>query len=1077
MRTPKINSIVSFDGRTGVVVGHMPAGMVDIRFHDSPNRIERRAADRLVPAVRRNPSDDSDEELKATQEFIDLQKRRGLSRSFLRVAPAHVYEEKRAKEEEDAVSGKKDRKGSAKELKQHKTPKIVNTPVKTGVGGGRGDTQARVENSLSARGATVFTQEDPPKFSKDGSAFCGNPIDGVAYYLTVAENPRQVGTWLKIADVKTAAGDRLLTDDQIRAELFPELEKTFKVRFIPVTHSGGSVWGLRDKKRSVSYRTSGASVRVKQGGGLREDMLPGGLKPKKASFMSADPQVDFSVPAPGGNRTFFKIIKQRSLGAANLARFNAFNRRRYESPSAATLERYADKAREFGTLPVAISVASEGEISIKTALLLIASCAVQVGDPTDSRSSWGRQPVRLVTDPEFIPAPGAVLEIGLAAKAADPMFSWVPAIAPIRPAGSEPVCLSGTDLEERAELQAVASTLKAFDRSVEDVRLLFLKAAQNPSQVSVYDAPRCVKSLSFSFAKAVRLLMDLNEKRFRGDEAALRVIDFLDKTALRPSEEDGAFNKALAQLSSTSDVLGLVTDTGQYIKTMKGPKGLAKSNAARQVKILKAKGYEAGVLDDEITVVWQAPAKAAVASKEDYSTFMNSVSKALLEAGSMLVPRELLSGPAEAMTSGSVSAVYGIPARSAIGWLGGAKTHPMDDIYTLVLPGIPAKSNEVLQELRRVSDPQDMLEMRNSDGGNAAIQFSQLVGQYGVGGHLHYGERIDPVAFRFEADPNKRISQHVQRSSIPFLEEHHEMCWVVDLVVNAVFPAARVRYSPEVARVMCRDLIVLGYLYLTMQGLQFSGSLDPAGYRAPHLIASVLAAIAKRSSEISGGSSLEEPGQYKTFVTYNPVLFEITRLFWPDAREKSPGFGSLLAHADDLLRIDAVGRYGAAYRLISRVKLGAENMDTVKDRIQLAVWPGVAETEKMLVIRNLMTGPNGVPVQVPPAAYEAYLTLWPVGVESSDLPGFFTQLIQKPLNTVANLKRSAEQAFGHVLSVRPTRKGDLPFYQSPSFSANHVPIHPASAVAPQMSVGADKRPYPTRDPILTALDSLLRSAE
>jgi hypothetical protein len=49
-----------------------------------------------------------------------------------------------------------------------------------------------IESALRSHGITFFEQEDPPRLSEDRTSYCGNPIDGTAYYIVVQQSQRRV---------------------------------------------------------------------------------------------------------------------------------------------------------------------------------------------------------------------------------------------------------------------------------------------------------------------------------------------------------------------------------------------------------------------------------------------------------------------------------------------------------------------------------------------------------------------------------------------------------------------------------------------------------------------------------------------------------------------------------------------------------------------------------------------------------------------------------------------------------------------------------------------------------------------
>lgn len=156
---------VSFGGRAGTVVGNMPQGMVDVRFDDAPGRVERRHRDRLTALARTNG-------------------KRPLRRA------------RRARR-----NARKDdsKKGAGIPISEQETvaARYRKSPIK----------EARLSEVLGDRRIAFSVQPDPPRMSKGPRGrrnYCGNPIDGAAYYAYVqtAKTTKETAVkWIEVPGI------------------------------------------------------------------------------------------------------------------------------------------------------------------------------------------------------------------------------------------------------------------------------------------------------------------------------------------------------------------------------------------------------------------------------------------------------------------------------------------------------------------------------------------------------------------------------------------------------------------------------------------------------------------------------------------------------------------------------------------------------------------------------------------------------------------------------------------------------------------------------------------------------------
>lgn len=156
---------VSFDGRAGTVVGQMPHGMVDVRFDDAPERTERRHRDRLKALARTNGR-----------------------------PPRRARRARRNNEEDEEGTERKVAARVPASEQEAVAARYRKTSVK----------QAQLSDVLMERRIAFSVQPDPPRMSKGPRGqrnYCGNPIDGAAYYAYVQTDKTARETAVKWIEV------------------------------------------------------------------------------------------------------------------------------------------------------------------------------------------------------------------------------------------------------------------------------------------------------------------------------------------------------------------------------------------------------------------------------------------------------------------------------------------------------------------------------------------------------------------------------------------------------------------------------------------------------------------------------------------------------------------------------------------------------------------------------------------------------------------------------------------------------------------------------------------------------------
>lgn len=209
---------VKFSGRKGTVIRSMPNGMIDIRF-DGSSVIERRGAGRLARA---NPSFTRKElqaelkrlKLSATGTTKNLQERYdGLRQGYERLGGYGRVgtTQKRVSTPAKRVVpvGGTDDARLRQDRKKRKPKEHKGAPPKRKQQVGR--SQERVP-SLS-----LLTKEDPPRLNRAKTAYCGNPIDGTAYYAFIPAQATSSFQWITKENIKPFLLAGVSVEDAVEA--------------------------------------------------------------------------------------------------------------------------------------------------------------------------------------------------------------------------------------------------------------------------------------------------------------------------------------------------------------------------------------------------------------------------------------------------------------------------------------------------------------------------------------------------------------------------------------------------------------------------------------------------------------------------------------------------------------------------------------------------------------------------------------------------------------------------------------------------------------------------------------------
>lgn len=163
-----------------------------------------------------------------------------------------------------------------------------------------------------------------------------------------------------------------------------------------------------------------------------------------------------------------------------------------------------------------------------------------------------------------------------------------------------------------------------------------------------------------------------------------------------------------------------------------------------------------------------------------------------------------------------------------------------------------------------------------------------------------------------------------------------DMAWSLSLIVNDILPGLRSSLDSKSYARAALEIFVMISVYYTLGGYTLLGPLRPGSDEKPGKLDNLSALLRSAKLSFQGGSSgMGSGGEVSTFMTYNPVLFEATRLFWNEGLS-GPG---ILSNASLMEDIDTVGRYGAAARAVQMAVSTSASEDDVFQRLQALYLP------------------------------------------------------------------------------------------------------------------------------------------
>jgi hypothetical protein len=208
--------------------------------------------------------------------------------------------------------------------------------------------------------------------------------------------------------------------------------------------------------------------------------------------------------------------------------------------------------------------------------------------------------------------------------------------------------------------------------------------------------------------------------------------------------------------------------------------------------------------------------------------------------------------------------------------------------------------------------------------------------------------------------------------------------------------------------------------------------------------------------------SLTVGGRYTIYKTYNPILFELTRMYWQTLDSKD---SVLLRNRMMVDAIDTTGRYGYSLRQVQNAALIATSEEEVTDILRFRVHDA-EQVSTADVLRGLLprSGRRRSRMQqkAPPGTYEAFTLLWPLGSTRDEAQEWIDRWVESPLAVLADQKKNFQNYVQSVYRVRtegtPKPEGRRFIRQQLQRYANDLQEGVRQPIDPTQDLGVEDRP-------------------
>ena len=818
--------------------------------------------------------------------------------------------------------------------------------------------------------------------------------------------------------------------------------------------------------------------------GLPSDLLPEGKKGgSRIPGQFPEPYLNVAALVPGQGVRYFRQKESVPANLRKLQRFQPFARRKIRTPPKQLLPAQAFQRQKYSPFAVAIHEVTRREgvygpkgISLDLAQTLIVSGCVRVRfrdvlnplDPPEeqrvgmksvllsglwdeNRNAWA--------DPYI---ENSFIQIYWAMHDVSPFFSWVRTEAPIQEIRQNipSPCLTEEDHKVLRVLDYTNQSLSQFKEGLSTLRRMFRQIALNPGKVSFDREDPTGGFLDRKTGQRFKRSQYMSTPR-KGLSAVIRantgLIQWFSKLseALQHPEEDLVLARAANAIHTVDrsllDPEGPVLEAAQTARDLRlslaGPKPRTSEELKRYEQSLR------GGMSDEM-----------------YERFIVHVSNYLNDE--YKPPRPILQKPSPGLVEGPAALTFfqGIP-RDRL-FQGAYLPHPMTDVADSILDLLPAdaaidigrslvKSGPAVNTWRHgetmwfSEHPENDWGVEETLGPREATLRRIRLAKQAKDDTLKLSEYIESWAQGGTKVRTGREAEdyeyYAPGTTAPFTlgsvpKDDHNRNWVTSLLVNSVYPAVvkslggDTADNRETAGQLCAELIIAAEIYIRLGGVQLLGPLIPETKDPEKGLPALIQAITDAKTKMKGGSTrLTARGRFTVYKTYNPILFELTRLFWPLREGGGAVWGTILSHSDLFQDTFEVGRYNYLLATTQQAVFKSSNEEQLSKRLLEGVLPAQGQRMRDILSSRRRAAANRFGKQVPYGTYRPFLLALPLGLVYYPSTKKFISPAQKdiynwveaPADYLYQMKSDVEVAIGRILDVRYFGVKPLPISDDP----------------------------------------------
>ena len=624
--------------------------------------------------------------------------------------------------------------------------------------------------------------------------------------------------------------------------------------------------------------------------------------------------------------------------------------------------------------------------------------------------------------PEDHVEPLQFVHIGNAEKGQDPYFNWVTTIVPQMPKDRlYSKCLTP---EEKRGHQIVLTMIRALEQ-VKNSLLQLRNIRSNPEGTKASDL---LFGLGKALARYTKELRRLREEMTSGSiqeqAAAFVALRVLDKSGLKLNRADSPY----IRIAEIAEELGLVFDGESDVNT-----------AVRQAVFLVGNANS------------DKPAGGL------YKRFVEG--RRLGSSG-----LKFLSGDVTYKANSSI-----VEAFNAIGIEGGVPTvHPLDDYFTWLAVATNNFRNikpwaKGASILRKDADPSGLFYPdaynyadKSQQPWIMADEFGQAVAALSRGGERfrQYTPRAETQHETFSSNKfvhslrgtarikslkggkeKESFSEHFRLPKVPGLEDREaKVTWIENATEDGISFSEQIDRNAVNGYILTtlirdyarhdkpiydlRNQLLLAMLYFELGGYALTGSLYEPTSVATRMERDLISVEEQISALLGGkplGGSLKD--DYTVFMTYNPALFELTRLYFPGTRA-SEHWNGLLTQPKLLTDVDHVGRYGIMAQILQSAILATATEEDIPVWLQanlLDPWHKAvieANTDATTFAEEVMLNPQASqPMKV-------FGLLWPIELTITEAFQFNTSFVQQPMAVFKQAKKLVSRIVPKLITYR-----------------------------------------------------------